>query len=215
MSSSLANSMQQDTALPMGNTARILLSAGFIPVWWFLLWTEIGGALAPGYSALSQQGSELTLLPGLPRWCLDIAAMGTGVAFFFFAIGLWIESGRKFALGSLSWILFSVAMVSNGIWKMGDPRHGLYAIGIANLIAPAVSLLEMRRLRTNRVAYAMTAIASAAGILYLWLNLIGADPAAYRGLTQRIFSSINSLWPAVIAFLLLAKGEGRAHETMD
>ncbi|HZL25165.1 MAG TPA: DUF998 domain-containing protein [Acidobacteriaceae bacterium] len=207
MKSSPHQLVQPDSTLPLSKVNRILLLAGLVPVWWFLVWTGIGGALAPGYSALSQQGSELTLLPGAPHLCLDIAAIGAGTAFLVFAAGLWMESGRKFALGSSAWMLFGLAMMSNGIWKMGSPKHGLYAIGLACIIAPAMSLLEMRRLRDNRVAFLMTAIASGAAILYLWLSLTGNDPAGLRGLTQRIFSSINSLWPAVIVLLLLRRKE--------
>jgi hypothetical protein len=52
----------------------------------------------------------------------------------------------------------------------------------------------------------VTALVSIAGIVYLWLNVVGADPEGYRGLTQRLFSSINSLWPFVVALYLLRRG---------
>jgi hypothetical protein len=94
-------------------------------------------------------------------------------------------------------------MISNGLWPMGSPLHGLYAVGILNLIAPALSLLELRSLRDRTIPYAATVLASLAGIVYLWLNLTGNDPEGYRGLTQRVFSSINAGWPAVIAGSLL------------
>jgi hypothetical protein len=54
----------------------------------------------------------------------------------------------------------------------------------------------------NNLAYSVTVLVSIAGVLYMWMNLVGADPQHWRGLTQRIFSSINSLWPATIALLL-------------
>jgi hypothetical protein len=126
---------------------RILLAAGYIPLPWFLIWTSIAGAMAPGYSALSQQASELTRLPGLPHALLDVAALGQGVAFTVFAVGLWLESGRRIAFGALSWLLFGAAMASNGLFTMGSPMHGLYALGLVTLIAPALSLLETRSLR--------------------------------------------------------------------
>jgi hypothetical protein len=47
---------------------------------------------------------------------------------------------------------------------------------------------------------------SVAGIVYLWLNVVGADPEGYRGLTQRVFSSINSLWPFLVALYLVRRG---------
>jgi hypothetical protein len=85
---------------------------------------------------------------------------------------------------------------------MGTPLHGLYAAGIVALVAPALSLLELRDLRDGRVPFGMTVLVSLCGVAYLWLNLTGADPEGYRGLTQRVFSSINSLWPAAIAVCL-------------
>jgi hypothetical membrane protein len=193
---------------PLGKMERILLAAGLIPLPWFLIWTSIGGALAPGYSAISQHGSELTLLPGVPHVMLDIAAIGTGVAFIAFAIGMWLESGKKLAIGAAAFIIFGLSMVSNGIWIMGSPMHGLYALGLVILIAPALSQLESQRLRNNRFAFAITAFVSVAGFVYLWMNVVRADPEHLRGLTQRIFSSINSLWPATMAYLLLWKETG-------
>jgi hypothetical membrane protein len=185
---------------------RVLLAAGFIPLQWFLLWSTIAGLLTPGYDALSQHASELTLQSGTARNLLNVAAIGSGGAFVVFAIGLWLESGRRLAIGAFCWLLFGIAMVSNGVWPMGSPLHGLYALGVVNLIAPALSLLESPRLRDNKLAFGVTALVSVCGVIYLWLNLVGADPQNLRGLTQRVFSSINSLWPATMALLLLRHG---------
>jgi hypothetical protein len=57
--------------------------------------------------------------------------------------------------------------------------------------------------------YVLTALVSAAGILYLWLNLTGNDPQAFRGLTQRVFSSIGSLWPFAIGLALAGQVQQR------
>jgi hypothetical membrane protein len=186
---------------------RILLAAGLIPLPWFLLWSSVAGALATDYQALSQHASELTLRPGAPHTLLNVAAIGSGLAFVAFAIGLWLESGRRWAIGALCWLVFGVAMTSNGIWPMGSPLHGLYAVGVANLVAPALSLLELPRMRDSKLAFGLTAFVSVTGVIYLWMNLVGVDPQNLRGLTQRIFSSINSLWPASMAILLLRNSE--------
>jgi hypothetical membrane protein len=193
----------------MKGLSRSLLRAGYVPLPWFLFWSTLGGWLAPGYSAVSQQVSELGLGSGLPRTFEGLAGMGTGVAFIAFAIGLYLESDRKAGVGAAAWALFGIAMGSNGIWPMGSPMHGLYAVGIVNLIAPAMSFVECGKLREDRVAYVVTAVASVAGVVYLWLNLVGLDPLAFRGATQRIFSSINSSWPFVVAGALL-RSKGRA-----
>ncbi len=184
---------------------RLLIAAGLVPLPWFLVVSSIGGWLEPGYSAISQHASELTVRPGLPHTLLNVAAIGSGIGFAVFAIGLWLESGRRLAVGAICWFVFGISMISNGIWPMGNPLHGLYILGLSNLIAPSLSLLELDKLRSNSFAYWLTAFVSVAAVAYLWMNLNGLDPQSFRGLTQRIFSSINSLWPAVVAILLLRR----------
>lgn len=183
-----------------GIATSTLIKAGFIPLPWFLFWTAAGGMFAPGYSAVSQHASELTLLGGMPQILLDIAALGSGAAFILFGIGLWRETGRTLAFGAIAWILFGVSMMSNGIWIMGSPLHGLYALGLANLVAPALSLIETRRLRDDHSLFVVTILCSFGGLFYLWLNLMGLDAPATHGLTQRLFSSLCSLWPAWAAY---------------
>jgi Protein of unknown function (DUF998) len=193
----------------MHRTQKYSLLAGAIPLPWFLFWTTLGGLQAPQYSAISQHGSELLSLGGPAALCLKVAAIGSGLAFIAFGAGVWASSTYRFAPGALAWILFGLAMVSNGVWPMGNPMHGLYALGIANLVAPALAHLEIApRLQCQRF-YALTALVSTAGIAYLWLNLTGQDPEAYRGFTQRLFSSINSLWPLVVG-ITLSRGSARS-----
>jgi hypothetical protein len=189
---------------------KYTLIAGLVPLPWFLVWTTIGGMLLPDYSAISQHGSELLAAGGGPALCLKVAAIGSGTAFIAFGAALWERSSHKIAVGAIAWILFGLSMISNGIWPMGSPLHGLYAVGIANLVAPALTHIEVAHLLPSRRYYALTALVSAAGAFYLWLNLTGNDPTAFRGLTQRIFSSINSLWPFVVSlgFISQAKRGG-------
>jgi hypothetical protein len=151
---------------------RLLLSAGLVPLPWFLFWTSVAALFAPGYNPLAQHASELLQAPTLASICARIAPIGCGVGFVAFAIGVWRESGRR----------------------------------IANVIAPAMSHIELSAWSANRRAYAVTAVVSIASIAYLWLNVVGADPDGFRGLTQRLFSSINSLWPFLVALYLLRRG---------
>lgn len=183
---------------------RKLILAGFLPLPWFMIWVTIGGMFMPGYSWISQHASEMTLVPGTADVLLKIGALGTGVFFVLFALGLWAYSGRKFAWGAICWAVFGFSMIANGVWSMGDPRHGFYAIGIFNIIAPALSLVENRKLADDRILYLTTIVVSLSGVLYLWLNVTGNDPEGYRGVTQRLFSSINSLWPMIVAWRVVA-----------
>ncbi|WP_445513769.1 DUF998 domain-containing protein [Stenotrophomonas sp. 3(2025)] len=185
--------------------SRILLSAGLVPLPWFLFWTSVATVFATGYNPLAQHASELLQVPTLASVSARIAAIGSGVGFVAFSIGVWRESGRRIAVGAICWMVFGVSMLTNGLWPMGHPMHGFYTIGIANIIAPAMSHIELTAWSANRRAYAVTAVVSIAGIFYLWLNLLGADPEGFRGLTQRLFSSINSLWPFLVALYLLRR----------
>jgi hypothetical protein len=191
----------------MHQPIKYALLAGLVPLPWFLVWTTAGGQLSPQYNAVSQHGSELLAAGEFAALCLRVAAIGSGLAFIAFGAGVWAKSGRTVALGALAWILFGLSMVSNGVWPMGHPMHGLYAVGIANLVAPALSHIELAPWLKSRRYYALTALVSAAGVLYLWLNLTGNDPQAFRGLTQRVFSSVGSLWPFVIGLALVRQGE--------
>lgn len=186
------------------STTRTLISAGFLPLPWFMIWVTIGGMFMPGYSWISQHASEMTLVPGTANVLLKIGAVGTGVLYILFALGLWRYSDRKVSWGSICWAVFGFSMLSNGIWNMGDPRHGFYAIGIVNIIAPTLALAENRKLADNQIVYLATVAVSLSGILYLWLIMTGHDPEGYRGLSQRIFSSINSSWPLVVAWSVIA-----------
>lgn len=185
---------------------RLLLAAGLIPLPWFLFWTALAACFAPGYSAIAQHASEMLQTPGWGSVCIRIAAVGSGLCFVAFALGVWRQSGRPFAAGAACWLIFGISMLSNGIWTFGHPMHGLYAVGIANLIAPALAHIELRAWSDSRQGYAVTAFVSFAAIVYLWLNLVGVDPEGYRGLTQRVFSTINSLWPFLVALHFLRNG---------
>jgi hypothetical protein len=187
----------------MKTSNRALLLWGFMPAGWFLAFVTIGGWLAPGYNPIAQQASELTLLGGAPRFVVDFAALGTAVFLSIFGIGLWRASGKPIAFGALAWILFGLSMASNGIWIMGSPMHGAYGLGLVVMIAPALSMVEARRLSDDGRTYWITGLVSFLGVIYFWLNLLGFDPTHYRGLTQRIYAVLTLLWPAWAAYRLL------------
>jgi hypothetical protein len=187
----------------MKTADRILLFAGFFPAAWFMVFVTIGGLLAPGYSPIAQQASELTLVGGAPRIVVDLAALGTAVFLSVFGIGLWRASGKAIAFGALAWILFGLSMASNGIWIMGSPMHGAYGLGLVVLIAPAFSMVEAVGLSDDDRTYWITGIVSFLGVAYFWCNVLGFDPMHYRGFTQRIYAALTLLWPAWAAFHLL------------
>lgn len=99
--------------------------------------------------------------------------------------------------------VFGIAMVGNGIWPMGSPMHGVYVIGIFNILAPALCLLDVRDDDLRQRLYLPTVIISITGMFYLWLNLTGFEPEGFSGLSQRIFGSINFAWPLLFAYQAL------------
>jgi Protein of unknown function (DUF998) len=179
-------------------TSRLLM-AGLIPLPLFLIGMSITGLFTQGYSWIAQHASELSIVPGLPQTLFKLVAIPFGLGFIAFGFGLMrLTRGRP--VGAICWILFGIAMCSNGIWSMGSPMHGLYALPLVSLIAPALSMAESERLRTMKGMWSVTVIVSLCGVFYLWLNMLGLDPQSHRGLTQRLFSSINSFWPAFVAW---------------
>ena len=190
------------TSLKEKRTTRGLLSFGFIPAAWFLLLVTAGGWLVPGYRSLAQQASELTLTPGAPRIVVDCAAIGVGIFLAIFAAGIWRTSGKPIAFGALAWILFGLSMASNAIWIKGSRMHGAYGLGLVVMIAPALTMVKVRELAGDDRTYWITGIVSFIGVFYFWLNVLGYDPAQYRGLTQRMYATITLLWPAWAAYRL-------------
>jgi hypothetical membrane protein len=189
-------------AKPDDPGGRGLIAAGLVPLPLFLIGIGIAGAMVPGYDWVSQHASELSLASGFGRTLFTITVLLWGASFVAFGLGL-ARLARWRSAGAICWILFGMAMCSNGLWPMGSPMHGLYALGLVSLIAPALCLAEIERLRSLRGLWRVTVFVSLAGIFYLWLNLLGLDPQTQRGLTQRLFSSINSAWPAFVAWRLL------------
>lgn len=183
-------------------TTRRMLMSGLIGLPLFLIGVGIAGLFAPDYRWISGHGSELSLVPGLASMLFKVTVIPWGLSFIVFGLGL-LKLGKGWSIGALCWILFGIAMCSNGIWPMGNPMHGLYALPLVSLIAPALCLAEIDQLRSIKGMWLVTVIVSIAGIFYLWLNLMGLDPQAYRGLTQRVFSSINSFWPFYVGWWAL------------
>jgi hypothetical membrane protein len=180
---------------------RRLLLAGLMPLPLFLIGMAIAGLFAPGYNGLAQHASELSLVKGPAQIIFSCVAIIWGACFIAFGAGLFRLNPRR-SVGAICWMLFGVAMCSNGVWPMGSPMHGLYALPLVSLIAPTLALAESDWLRSFKGMWLVTVLVGLCGIFYLWLNLLGFDPQGFRGLTQRLFSSINSFWPAYVAWQL-------------
>jgi len=181
---------------------NLLIKAGLFPLPAWLLITTIAGFLAKDYNPITSHVSVMTLQGGIAHSLTNLAALIVGASVLVFSAGIWRLSGRLFSAGALCWALFGLSMIANGIWPMGGPMHGLYIIGIFNILAPALSLLEIKDSAIRRAMHHVTVFVSLSSVSYLWILLNGFDPENYSGLTQRIFGSINYLWPFIFAIQL-------------
>lgn len=182
---------------------RLLIGqAQLLPLFFFVPIT-VGGFLTPGYSALRQQGSEMTLVhDSVVVGLVDAGALLTGVSIIVFGFGMIARFGRRVGLSSILLSIFGLSMMANGIWKMGSPMHGFYAIGFALVLAPALLAYELKGVvgeRSLRIAVAVSVLA----LLYFWLSISGLDPVNYRGLTQRVFAAVTLCWISYVAFDVL------------
>lgn len=184
--------------------SRRLLLLGALPLPWFLAFLTLGGALAPGYRMVGQHASELLAVGGLPALAFRTGSVGAGLAFMAFGLGVGARSRHRLSLAALTWIVFGASMLSNAFWPMGHPMHGLYAAGLVNLLAPALTHLELPGLEGRLVPF--TGVISLLGVLYLWMNLTGQDAPATHGLTQRFFFAAFAAWPFQVAWSLRTSG---------
>jgi len=170
--------------------------------------TTIAGFFANEYNPFASHVSAMTLQDGIAHSLANAAALLSGGALVVFGISIWFLSQRLFSAGALCWILFGISMIANGIWPMGSPLHGLYIIGLFNVLAPALSLLDLKSETLRARLHKVTMFCSLASVCYLWILLNDFDPEGYSGLTQRVFGAINLFWPFSLA---LQVSQGR-HE---
>ncbi len=180
--------------------SKTLIKAGFVPLPAWFVFVTIAGFFAVDYSPIASHASVMTLQDNLSHPIVSTGAILTGVALILFGFGLWRASKLIFSAGALCWMIFGVAMIANGLYPMGTPMHGLYIIGIANILAPALSLLDMRDEALRKRLYGVTTFISLASVFYIWILLNGFDPEGYQGLTQRIFACIGYAWPFLFAY---------------
>ncbi|MEO1610451.1 MAG: DUF998 domain-containing protein [Pseudomonadota bacterium] len=184
------------------NFSSKIMSVGYIPLPAWLILTTIAGFFAQDYNPIASHVSVMTLQDNFAHFLANMAALISGTAIILFGLGLWRYSNRFFSGGSFCWILFGGSMVANGVWPMGGPMHGLYIIGIFNVLAPALAMMDVKNQALRDRLYGITVFVSLSAVLYLWILLNGFDPDGYSGLTQRVFGIINLVWPLAFVFHL-------------
>ncbi len=146
----------------------------------------IFGFFQPGYSSISQHMSELELLHGSAAIATRAGALVSGVSIVVFGVALLLERASRMPFTAGSALVFGASMMSNGIFVMGSPLHGLHAIGLSAILVPAFFAAEYPDRSGVRSPDRLSLVASALILVYMWLLMTGLDPAAMRGLTQRL-----------------------------
>ena len=161
------------------------------------------GLALPGYSSISQQMSELEMYAPAADIATRIAAIVSGASIVLFGLGLLRIGLRQFAFTALAAIVFGISMVSNGIFTMSGPLHGLYGIGIFCVVAPAFFAAEFRDSTRSRTIGTLSMAIAVISLLYNWMMIVHFDPAGFQGLTQRAFAIVAFGWYSIASYALL------------
>ena len=153
----------------------------------------------PGYSSISQHISEVALLDHPIALIQRVAALVTGVSIALFGVGLFLARSSRYT--ALAAVVFGASMISNGVFVMGSPLHGLYGLGFFMVLVPAFFATEIAPAGSSLRNLSM--LVALVIMLYLWLMLSGFDPHGFRGLTQRVATLIIFGWYAVAGYSLV------------
>lgn len=161
----------------------------------------------PGYSSISQHISEVALLDHPIALVQRGAALITGVSITLFGTWLFLVKASNYT--AVAAVLFGASMISNGVFVMGSPLHGLYGLGFFMVLVPAFFAAEVAP--ANSRLRSLSMFAALAIMSYLWLMISGFDPEAFRGLTQRVATLLIFGWYAVASYSLLRNGSSAKH----
>lgn len=159
----------------------------------------------PLHDPMTQHMSELVL--GSPWAAIAIRILPSimGISIMLFGLGCFGRA-RGWSWAGLSAALFGAAMLANGIFPAGDPRHGLYGLAIFSVLVPVFFATEF----PSSVSFRQISLAIAfVGLLYMWQLLVGLEPPEYRGVTQRVSAFLSFGWFGLAAFLYRSAGGSR------
>ena len=184
-------------------TTSILIRQAFVTPLGAMLVAMLTGFFLPGYSSISQHISEMTVLDHPAALITRGAAIVTGASLLLFSLGLILSFSSRFAFTAIASALGGAAMMSGGIFIMGHPLHGLYALALFNVLTPAFFAAELGQ---NQRIIKLSLAASLITLVYFWLQISNFDPHGLRGLTQRIAVVVMFGWYAIAGYGLLSSG---------
>lgn len=159
----------------------------------------------PDYVSLAQHLSELTLLDQPIAYVVRAAAILTGSSMLLFGIGVVAARTPRLWFTALAAVIGGASMISNGVYVMGSPLHGLYGIGFFMVLVPAFFAAEACRADDATCAWMrrLSMAMAAFNLLYFWMMIAGLDPEGWHGLTQRLFMVVSFGWYSVAAWWLV------------
>ena len=182
--------------------SKLLLRQAFYLPLAAMLAPVIASWFVPGYSSVSQHMSELEMLGGPVAAITRVAAIVSGASIVLFAFGL-LGYSRRYAFTALASVVFGLSMISNGIFVMGSPLHGLFGIGLISVLSPAFFVAESQSMGMEPRTKVWFLAAALLTLLYMWLMFAGLDPLPYHGLTQRLAVIVMFGWYSLASFALL------------
>lgn len=159
------------------------------------------GLLLPGYHSLRQHLSAMGVDGSPVAGLVNGTGLALGLSACLFAAGILLSARRPATISPLLVLIFGISMLSNGLFRMGSPLHGLYGIGMVITIAPLVFAVEYRDWLESTAYLRYSLATTVVSFVYLWMVVTGVDPDTLAGLTQRTASLVTYAWFAVTGYL--------------
>ncbi|MEP3050820.1 MAG: DUF998 domain-containing protein [Erythrobacter sp.] len=152
----------------------------------------------PALDPLTQHISEASRASGWLATADKVLPVIAGLSIVLFGFGCFFRLRHWWWTGTAG-LLFDAAMIANGVFPAGDPRHGLYGLALFSVLVPACYGAEFSGPFSPRFVQ-FSLFCTGAGMAYMWMLLIGLDRDAWRALTQRLASLLAFSWYAVTAW---------------
>jgi hypothetical protein len=190
---------------------RLLLKLSAVCPLLGMLLPMIWALFVPGYSSVGQHMSELELLHGPVAAVVRAGALVSGLSIVAFGLALLLRAPRM-PFTAVSAVIFGISMISNAVFTMGSPLHGLYAIGLSVILVPAFFAAESAREAPGRVADTWSLLAASLNLIYMWMLMTRLDPQAIHGLTQRLACFPMFGWFSYASLRLLGRSAAPASQ---
>lgn len=203
---------------------RWLALAGVVGPLFFLLMLTMLGLLRPGYSAISQAGSDLGIGPN--AWMLNISFFITGLLLIAFAFGFFVEMrqmlGKRRRVACLVLLILSgIGFITLGIFTEAPATVTLHwTLGLPLATLPPVVVYAIAGWQWRRVAgwrgygwYSLLTVVGTVGSYFLTFAFF--DPTSpwssihIGGLMERLFILVIFAWYVLIGWRLFLRAGSR------